>query len=107
MDVGFWTVNSDGTGTISVDKTGAGYVTLNDFSVPLHDGSAACGVTACVEPTANSLEFEMEVGVWHVAPNGNGTISANKTGPSYVPLRDVLTISIRVQSIDFNVVACG
>jgi hypothetical protein len=49
----------------------------------------------------------MFVGVWSVDSNGNGTLTADKSGASYVPLQDVHTISFRAASIGFNVVGCG
>jgi hypothetical protein len=50
MNGGFWHVNSDGTGTISTDKTGAAYVSLNAVhTVSIRDVNQGFLLQACGE----------------------------------------------------------
>jgi hypothetical protein len=94
--------------TLSVRGTATG-LNPNDFYISLlYDSHVAGGPAACL-PTANSTQTDdqMFVGVWSVDSNGNGTLTADKSGTSYVPLQDVHTVSIRAASIGFGLVACG
>jgi hypothetical protein len=58
-------------------------------------GSLAEGPTACL-PTDDSLTFtQMVVGLWVVQESGIGTLTATKTGDSYVALGEFGTTSVR------------
>ncbi len=86
---------------VGLDPAGV-YISL------LYDArSKPAGPLAC-EPSPDSTltEEQMFVGVWTVNPDGTGTLFAVKTDASYVPLRDVGTMSVR-EGPEFGVVACG
>jgi hypothetical protein len=70
----------------------------NQFYISLlyDTGSTAEGPAACLPTGPGITPGQMIVGLWRVAANGTGTLFAIKNGDSYVPLRNVGTMSIRV-----------
>lgn len=91
-----------GTAT-GLDPTKA-YVSL------LYDnGSFPGGPAACEPSTPDPLTgAQMFVGAWVVNADGTGSLFVRKTGPPYVPLSQVRTISIRQLPVDpDNLRACG
>ena len=95
--------------TLIVSGTATGLDPNNFYISLLYDvGSVPGGPLACEPSEANTLtEDQMFAGIWTVAPDGTGTLNFTKTGPLYVPLRDVDTVSIRGEAENFERVACG
>ncbi len=70
-------------------------------------GSTPGGPSACLPEAGGDLNAEeMFLGIWIVDPAGNGTLFVTKTGPSYVALSRIGTISVR-ESFDRSLKACG
>ena len=103
-------INFFDTGTtLVVSGTATGLDPNNFYISLLYDvGSVPGGPLACEPSEANTLtEDQMFAGIWSVAPDGTGTLNFTKSGPLYVPLRDVDTVSIRGEAEGFDRVACG
>jgi hypothetical protein len=99
----------DDGSTLTAHGTATG-MNPSDFYISLlYDNRSVPGGPLACEPSASNTvtEEQMFVGVWVVDANGNGTLSSEKTGASYVPLSQFRTVSIRAESLDFDRVACG
>ncbi|HJQ71353.1 MAG TPA: hypothetical protein VKA70_20410 [Blastocatellia bacterium] len=103
-------INFVDTGTtLIVSGTATGLDPNNFYISLLYDvGSVPGGPLACEPSEDNTLtEDQMFAGIWTVAPDGTGTLNFTKSGPLYVPIRDVDTVSIRGEAEGFDRVACG
>ncbi len=77
------------------------------FSLVYDAAAKPSGPRACVPSGPGMLTgAQMFVGGWTVDANGNGTLSVDKAGPSYVPLAAVGAMSIRVFGAG-TLQACG
>lgn len=90
---------SDNGDTLEVIGVATGLDPAQTYVTLLYDvGSLPGGSTACL-PTDDSLTFtQMVVGLWVVHESGNGTLTATKTGGSYVALDDFGTTSVRLDT---------
>lgn len=103
-------INFVDTGTtLVVNGTATGLDPDNFYISLLYDvGSVPGGPLACEPSEDNTLtEDQMFAGIWSVAPDGTGTLNFTKSGPLYVPLSEVDTVSIRGEAEGFERVACG
>ena len=82
----------------------------NNFYISLlYDQRSVPGGPLACEPSDSSTltGAQMFAGAWQVSADGTGTLNFTKTGPPYVPLAEIATMSIRGAAEDFERVACG
>jgi hypothetical protein len=90
------------TGRASGLDPGQAYISL-----VYDNGSVPSGPLACAPSDENDMSFEqMLLGPWQVESNGNGKLSSVKAGPSYVPLKEIGSVSVRLVQ-GFQLQACG
>lgn len=77
------------------------------ISLVYDERSVPSGERACAPSDENDLSAaEMLVGAWQVGADGSGTLSSSKSGPTYVELPEIGTMSIRLASTR-QLRACG
>lgn len=77
------------------------------ISLVYDNGSVPSGPLACAASDENDMSFDqMLLGPWQVDSDGEGTLSSVKAGPSYVPLQEIGSVSVRLVQ-GFLLQACG
>src|SRR5262245_60240018 len=77
------------------------YISLLYGAASVPGGPQAC------EPDGSLNGPQMVVGFWVVEPDGDGTLTADKSGTGYAPVTNAGTISIRDASAGGALQACG
>lgn len=82
--------------SLTVTGRGSGFIPGRVYASLVYDtGSVATGPRACLS-TNRTIPFNaMILGIWVVDALGNGVLASVKTGPLYVPLRQIGTASVR------------
>ena len=100
--------HGDPSGGLEVRGTSTGLdPNLPYISLVYDRGAKPSGPTACTPSTPGVLNgAQMFVGAWQVDSEGNGTLYALKTGPTYVALDAIGAMSIR-HAVTRALLACG
>ena len=100
--------NGDAESGLEVRGTDTGLdPTVFYISLVYDSGAKPSGPSACAPSTPGALSgAQMFVGAWQVDAEGNGTLNALKTGPTYVALRKIGAMSIR-DGVTRALLACG